>query len=226
MKHYLRRHEMAGFAIPECGRRLDQIEITHAGSDDKVHAARCSFDAAGIAETSWQIPPEARLGEYEVVLTEHDESDPERRWFQSGSFRVEQFRVPTMTAAREGRRAAHLIRPLTVPLDLYVGYLSGGADAHAPVTLRTLVEPRVLAFDGYDDFSFGGEDVHEGITRPNEPRTTTRPIPSPATAHVSAPTAAARGEHRAGASAAAHAGRARRRARGSEASLPRHRPRR
>ena len=51
----------------------------------------------------------------------------------------------------------------TSTLDLFVGYLSGGRRARAPVRLRTLVEPRCGGFRDYADFEFGGEDVKEGI---------------------------------------------------------------
>jgi len=60
-----------------------------------------------------------------------------------------------------GRRA--LVNPFSFEAPLFVGYLSGGAAAGAPVKLRTLVEPRTPSFRDYADFQFGGGDVKEGI---------------------------------------------------------------
>lgn len=155
MKHVLRRHTEEGFSLPPGFPRRTAVRIVHDGSGQSYEQT-ADFDAAGTALGRFAIPVEAKLGAYSVMIDMGGDS-----WEQSGAFRVEQYRVPTMRAEIQGP-AVRLVRPETVPLDLFVGYLSGGPASDLPVKLRTLVEPRAPSIPGYDDFSFGSEDVREG----------------------------------------------------------------
>ncbi|MBI1179453.1 MAG: hypothetical protein GC201_02780 [Alphaproteobacteria bacterium] len=156
MKHYLRRHTSKGIDIPVEGARKADVRIVHDGSG-QTYDLTATFDAHGIAEQRWQIPEGARLGEYRVVV-----SFGENESYDAGSFRVEEFRVPTMTAVVQGPKGP-LVRPDTVTFDLYVAYLSGGGASGAPVKLRTVVRQRQVSFPDYDAFTFGGKPVKEGL---------------------------------------------------------------
>lgn len=158
MKHVLRRHTLSGFDLP-AGFRPAFVEITHAGSDQQVRLP-VAMDAQGVAESSWAIPRDARLGLYQVALTSADQGQR----FESGAFHVEQFRLPTMKAVIQPP-AGEQVNPGEIPLDLYLAYLSGGGAAQAPVKLHTLAEPRGIEFKGYEDYIFGGETIREGISR-------------------------------------------------------------
>lgn len=161
MKHFLRRHTLTGFALPEHFQPAF-VEITHMGSDQQFRLP-VNMDTRGIAESTWVIPREARLGGYQVALT--DAKQTQR--FESGAFHVEQFRLPTMRAVIQPPRA-DLVNPKEIPLDLYLAYLNGGGVSQAPVRLRTLVEPREVHFNGYEDFTFGGTPVSEGLYEDKE----------------------------------------------------------
>ena len=161
MKHFFRRHALTGFAIPE-GFQPNIIEITHSGSDHQFRMP-VTMDARGIGETAWTIPKEARLGTYEVALTD----DKQTRRFESGAFHVEQFRLPTMKAVIQPPKD-DLINPTQVQLDLFLTYLSGGVAGQAPVKLRTITSPRDIRLNGYEDFVFGGETIQEGMTEEKE----------------------------------------------------------
>ena len=161
MKHFFRRHTLTGFAIPE-GFQPNIVEITHSGSDQQFRIP-VMMDAKGIAETAWAIPKDARLGTYQVALTD----DKQTRHFESGAFHVEQFRLPTMKAVIQPPKD-DLINPTQVQLDLFLAYLSGGAAGQAPVKLRTITSPRDIRFNGYDDFVFGGETIREGMSEEKE----------------------------------------------------------
>ena len=50
-----------------------------------------------------------------------------------------------------------------MPLDLYVGYLSGGGAAKLPVELRVGYFADTPSPDGYDAYTFGGNDVTGGV---------------------------------------------------------------
>lgn len=155
MKHVLRRHTEAGFALPPGFPGETKVSITHEGSGQSYDRTAV-FDARGTALGEFEIPQEAKLGTYRVSIDLGDD-----KWQEAGSFRVEEYRVPTMRAEVKGP-AAPLVGAKDVPLDLFVGYLSGGPASNLPVKLRTLVEPREPRFPDYGDFVFGGEDVREG----------------------------------------------------------------
>jgi uncharacterized protein YfaS (alpha-2-macroglobulin family) len=174
MKHFLRRHTGAGFALvgahdtqprrgpswlvgQESARDADprprKAWLVHLGSSEKVEQD-ITWDANGNAEGEWKIPAAAKLGEYQVVIGGQ----------VSGSFRVEQFRVPTMRAVLSGPKQPS-IAASELALDAQVSYLSGGPAGNAPVTLHTVVEDRSVSFDGYDDFTFAAGDVKEGVLK-------------------------------------------------------------
>ncbi len=159
MKHYLRRHQMNGFVVLESEPQKRKVTISHAGSGQN-YELEADFGPDGIATSEWKIPAEAKLGDYTVMIHDHD-LDHHRTW-RSGSFKVEQFRLPSMRASVTGP-AMPLVRPKTATVDLHVAYMSGGAASGIPVKLRTVVEPRPLQFAGYSDYQFGGAPVTEGI---------------------------------------------------------------
>jgi uncharacterized protein YfaS (alpha-2-macroglobulin family) len=161
MKHFLRRHTLQGFDLPEKF-APDAVELTHAGSDQQ-YKFPVRFDGQGIAETTWSVPRDAKLGAYRIALV--DTRQDQR--FESGMFHVEQFRLPTMKAEIQPP-AAPLVNARSVPLDLFVAYLSGGGAGNAPVKLRTLVEPRTVRFPDYPDYSFDGDPVREGVTQEDD----------------------------------------------------------
>ncbi|MCX5905902.1 MAG: MG2 domain-containing protein, partial [Deltaproteobacteria bacterium] len=61
MKHILRQKTLKGFSVPAPNRRPDSIAITHYGSDLKYEFP-LNWDGRGVAETTWKIPREAKLG--------------------------------------------------------------------------------------------------------------------------------------------------------------------
>lgn len=155
MKHFLRRHEGNGFAIPANAMARRKIEIRHEGSGQH-YELEAAFNADGTAESDWKIPAEAKLGDYSVTI--EDGSDTR----ESGRFNVGEFRLPSMRATVSGP-AKPLVRPTSATLDVHVAYLAGGGASALPVKLRTVVEPRPVEFRGYDDYEFGGTPVAEGI---------------------------------------------------------------
>lgn len=160
MKHYLRQHVMRGFIIPEIAGSVVEVSIVHAGSGGRI-TVPVSFDADGVAETGWSIPPDAKLGEYTISLGNGNKDEP-RFSAVTAKFKVEQFRVPSMKAVVQAPAQVQ-VNPRELTLDLYVGYLSGGGAGNAPVKLRTQLEPRAVSFKHYEEFTFGGADVQEGV---------------------------------------------------------------
>ncbi|MCL4799531.1 MAG: alpha-2-macroglobulin [Burkholderiales bacterium] len=158
MKHFLRRHTREGIELL-AGRELPaRAVVRHQGSGEEFELP-LEWTATGTAESRWVIPQQAKLGAYTVAL----ELGRQRR-LQSGSIRVEAFRVPTMKASIQGPRTP-LVNATAVELDLLVAYLAGGGAGHAPVKLRSQVQPKSVSYPDYPDFVFGGTDVVEGVVQ-------------------------------------------------------------
>ncbi|HWY23344.1 MAG TPA: MG2 domain-containing protein, partial [Nevskia sp.] len=158
MKHLLRLHTGSGMVLPKD--YPSKVLLSHQG-DDQTYTLPLSWDARGSALSTWEIPKDAKLGTYDISLV-YGDGDDNSRSLDSGSFRVEQYRVPSMHAIVQGPKEP-LVNADKASLDLFVSYLSGGGAAYLPVKLRTQVQPKTLSFPGYDAFHFGGDEVKPGI---------------------------------------------------------------
>jgi uncharacterized protein YfaS (alpha-2-macroglobulin family) len=142
MKHFLRRHASPGIVLPPSLPATRKVVINHQGSDQK-YELNAQFGADGIAETQWTIPVEAKLGDYSVSIVDEYPRG-------SATFKVEQFRLPSMRASVTGS-ARPLVRQKSAVLDLHVAYMSGGGASGLAVKLRSVVEAVPMTFAGYDD---------------------------------------------------------------------------
>jgi uncharacterized protein YfaS (alpha-2-macroglobulin family) len=164
MKHILRRRALASYSlIPETD-AAGTMQIRHQGSSQRYEMP-VRWSADGSAETTWTIPKEALLGDYQVSFINSGRPPRNRGPLSGGSFRVEEYRVPLMKAVIRPP-AEDLVSPSAVPVDLTVSYLAGGGAGRLPVKFRYLVEPRyVPAPQAFDSFAFGNGKVHEGLVR-------------------------------------------------------------
>jgi alpha-2-macroglobulin len=154
MKHILRRPVGSGFEFT--GEFAGQLKLTHSGSGTEFELP-LAIGRDGIGENSWTVPKGAPQGDYRLQFVQGGETTGSGQ-----SFRVDEFRLPTMKATITGPKAA-LVRPRTIPLDLFVGYLSGGAAPGLPVSVRTAFSSSNDTPEGWEDWSFGGRPVKEGI---------------------------------------------------------------
>jgi uncharacterized protein YfaS (alpha-2-macroglobulin family) len=173
MKHVLRQHTTQGFSMVTQNQMPRVVSIEHFGSEEKYEFP-LKWDANGIAETTWTIPKEAKLGNYTVIL--HERSDKkekktrerESREWTSGTFRVEEFRIPFLKGIIQPP-GEPLINVTELTFDLSVHYLAGGAAGLLPVKLRNEIGPKSIPpFEGLDDFTFSNGAVKEGILRRGE----------------------------------------------------------
>ena len=112
MKHLLRTQTSKGFGLPEAS--PDTLVVTHVGSGQQFTQAlrwRKTGTGGRSAESTFAIPPAAKLGVYQVELRSGKDGD--QRSYNTGSFRVEEFRLPVL----EGRIAPGDKKPL-VAVDL------------------------------------------------------------------------------------------------------------
>jgi hypothetical protein len=174
MKHVYRAPTPSGFRSG--GTLAGTLVLQHRGSPTSFELP-LSLDDGGIGESEWTPPKGAPAGDYDITVRLGDppaksedktEDSPEGQTiYTSQSFRVDEYRLPTMRATVSGPRAP-AVRPKQLPLDLYVGYLSGGGSPGAAVKLRTAWELLSDSPDGWEDWSFGGSAVREGTVALNE----------------------------------------------------------
>ncbi|MES2498059.1 MAG: MG2 domain-containing protein [Pseudomonadota bacterium] len=168
MKHILRRPIATGFAPMAA---TGTLTLRHRGSDTKYEIP-VAMGRDGIALSEWTAPKGTPQGDYDLALTiGKDEVGT------SQSVRVDEYRLPTMRATVTGPKQA-LVRPKTVPVNLFVGYLSGGGAANLPVAVRTSFDQATPSPKGWDGWSFGGTALKEGVTPlDDDNRDVTTPLP-------------------------------------------------
>lgn len=168
MKHIFRQHTMKGFSVPPAFWMPKFVSIKHYGSEEE-YKFPLKWDANGIAETTWTIPKEAKLGTYGVNFIKRNEKTGQEWEWISGGFRVEEFRVPLLKGVIQPP-AEPLINAKEITLDLSVQYLAGGGAGLLPVKLRSEIRPKTIpSFEGYDHFIFSNGPVEEGLVRRGEP---------------------------------------------------------
>ncbi len=159
MKHVLRRQTLGGFATVPADARPTRLTLQHLGSEQKYDLP-LTWDAGGIAETTWEIPKDAKLGSYHVVMMgggTHNEG-----WV-AGGFRVEEFRL-ALTRGVIRLPAEPQVAATEVTADLSVQYLAGGAARELPVTVRAVLQPKPIPpIDTFEDFTFANGPIAEGI---------------------------------------------------------------
>ena len=156
MKHILRQPDGTGFSLAPGF--TGTLRLSHRGSDTQFDLP-LTIDANGIGETEWTAPQGAPMGDYDISVIDGDKT------LSTGqSFKVDEYKLPTMRATVTGPKEA-AIRPKSLPLDLFVGYLAGGGASNLPVEMRVGYFGRTATPDGYDTYTFGGTDVKEG-TKP------------------------------------------------------------
>ena len=156
MKHLLREQVGAGFRTPPSF--SGTLKLSHRGSDTVFEVPIAIVN--GVGETSWTAPAGAPMGDYDLSV----DAPAGRTIHVDQSFRVDEYKLPTMRATVTGPPGA-AVRPRQLPLDLFVGYLSGGGAPNLPVDVRVGWFAHDGAPKGYEGYTFGGQQVVEG-TKP------------------------------------------------------------
>jgi alpha-2-macroglobulin len=177
MKHFIRAETMHGLAFP--AQYPTRVTIRHVGSGQTYHLP-LTWSADHTAISTFRIPAEARLGEYDVSLDDGDASAQDsgsgdqsgenggdssgddsdsavHMNYDSGSFRVEAFRLPVFkgTIAVRNEKTSPLVAVKEAPVSLQIDYVSGGAASNLPVQVSALVKDMTPAFaDDFSDYSF------------------------------------------------------------------------
>ena len=171
MKHLVRQPVGAGFRIPPGF--VGTLKLSHRGSDT-VFEQPVTI-ANGVGESTWNVPAGAPMGDYDLSVTAPDGHSVG----SDQSVRVDEYKLPTMRATVTGPKAA-AVRPRQLPLDLFVGYLSGGGAGNLAVDVRVGWFAHDSTPDGYEAYTFGGQPVVEGV-KPLDSDGDDEPTPLPPT---------------------------------------------
>ena len=172
MKHVIRTETLQGFGLVRKEDLPTRVRISHLGSGQQYQFP-LTWRGNRSAETSFTLPKQAKLGSYQVVLdqgkvdtnansnangdAQADDGDAEggygRGTYVTGSFRVEEFRLPLMQGRITPPKGAQVaIKEL--PLDLQLNYINGGGAANQAVRVSSLLRSRAVSMSAYDGFSF------------------------------------------------------------------------
>ncbi|MDP3247539.1 MAG: MG2 domain-containing protein [Polaromonas sp.] len=160
MKHVLRTETSQGFGL--LGAPPATLVVTHVGSGQQYTQPitwRKTATGGQSAENTFAIPPAAKLGIYEVQLKASDEKN---RSFSSGQFRVEEFRLPVLEGRITPADKKALVNVSSVPTDVQVNYVSGGAAVNLPVRVSALVRGKTLSYSDHEAFSFSPPRARRG----------------------------------------------------------------
>ncbi|MEZ5606832.1 MAG: MG2 domain-containing protein [Burkholderiaceae bacterium] len=152
MKHLIRTETLAGFGLPR--KDPTRLVITHLGSGQEYTQPlqwRTTATGGRSAESTFAIPQAAKLGVYGISLRGAGEDSPV---LDSGSFRVEEFRLPVMQGRIGPEGSAALVAATRVPVQVQVSYVGGGAAANLPVRVSALTRGFTPAYADFEAFSF------------------------------------------------------------------------
>ncbi|MEW6185615.1 MAG: MG2 domain-containing protein [Thermodesulfobacteriota bacterium] len=168
MKHFIRRQSMKGLETAAETKLFNEVVIEHERTNQK-YTLPLKWRPGGTAESVFNIPEQAKLGSYVVHLAgkaDRAKEGGETR-LESGTFRVEEFRVPLMRAFVQGPKVPQ-VRVKEIPVDLSVRYLSGGGAALLPLKLRTEIQPKYITFPEYEEYIFANGKIKTGKIRYEE----------------------------------------------------------
>ncbi len=167
MKHLLRTETSQGFGLADA--TPDKLVVTHTGSGQQyVQPLDWRKTATGgqSAESTFAIPPAAKLGEYQVELRLGSRAMP------TGVFRVEEFRLPVLEGRIQPSEKKALVNVKSVPTDVQINYVSGGGAANLPVRVSALLRGKTLSYSDYDAFNFSPPRVQRPASEGGEEEAT------------------------------------------------------
>ncbi len=174
MKHLIRTQTRQGFGLPD--KLPDTLVLTHVGSGQQFTQPikwRKTPTGGLSSESSFAIPQAAKLGVYQVTLRtgkpagadsdsdddsdagpDADGGDNAQGSYDTGEFRVEEFRLPVLQGRIAPIDSNPLIGARSVQVGVQVDYVAGGGAAGLPVKVSAMVRGKSLSFADFDAFSF------------------------------------------------------------------------
>jgi alpha-2-macroglobulin len=156
MKHLLRTLTGQGFGTVAEKDAPDELSITHIGSGTVFKQPlvwRKTASGGLSSESSFAIPPAAKLGAYSVSLARKAQKGEDRS-FQTTQFRVEEFRLPVLEGSIAPSEKKPLVNAASLPTSVQINYVSGGPASNLPVRVSALVRGKYLSYPDFEAYSF------------------------------------------------------------------------
>jgi uncharacterized protein YfaS (alpha-2-macroglobulin family) len=169
MKHILRTETSKGFALAKTA--PSTLVITHLGSGQQATQPlvwRRTATGGQSAENTFQIPLAAKLGRYDVSLRSSGTSPDSQRELSSGQFRVEEFRLPVLEGRVNPADKKPLVNAKSVPVDVQINYVAGGAAVRLPVRVSALVRGKRISYADFEEFNFNPPRERRNTTAEGE----------------------------------------------------------
>ena len=157
MKHLLRTQTSQGFGLVDT--QPATLVVTHIGSGQQYTQDivwRQTATGGQSAENTFEIPPAAKLGLYDVQLKgmRKTSAGNQEQSFSSGQFRVEEFRLPVLEGRVTPVEKKALVNVKSVPVDVQINYVAGGGAVNLPVRVSALVRGKYASYGDYETFNF------------------------------------------------------------------------
>ncbi|WP_027470095.1 alpha-2-macroglobulin family protein [Deefgea rivuli] len=176
MKHVIRVENSKGFALPKAGQLPVELTITHDGSGQEFKFP-LTWRNGRYAESTFAIPANAKLGAYSLKLSKkgirntsgEDEDagyDQDGVTLYTGTFRVEEFRLPVMRG-QISMNDKMAVAPKDLALSIAMSYGNGGAAKALPVSVSAMLRERYGRPDGFDGFSFSAPETSNDVKTPS-----------------------------------------------------------
>lgn len=153
MKHFFRLETAQGLADAAQKQLPDKLRVVFEGTGEDVASLDLRWQGTRYALSTWKVPAEAKLGRYRFVMERDDAEQGGRRSWDSGSVRVEEFRVPLVDARLLPPKA-----PRTGGAEqtwsAQLNYMAGGPMSKSPVQVSAVLQPYWPSFSGWDDYAF------------------------------------------------------------------------
>lgn len=150
-KTWMRQMQSQGLDMAPDAEGPQELKITHLGSDEEFPLELDWQNGSALGD--WTIPKTAPSGSYQLSMSGQD----------LGIFRVEEFRVPLMSASITSPR--QILAGKSIPLNLEAHYLNGGGAGHLNFQLSAQWQNREIPEIKnplYRNYSFGQGAVEVG----------------------------------------------------------------
>ncbi|MGE0632613.1 MAG: MG2 domain-containing protein, partial [Pseudobdellovibrionaceae bacterium] len=160
MRHVVRVGTQKGFELLKDSDLPKAIKLVHSSGEQEFEVPVKWNAKAGIADLTWDIPENARMGSWSISFTSGE------RTYHTGSFQVEQFRIPILRARVQGPDKP-AVRVSSVPITVGVEYLAGGPASDLAINLQWQTEDRgvIVADEDYAGFAYLNGSPTLGINR-------------------------------------------------------------
>lgn len=152
MKHFIRTETSAGLAPLKAAELPSSLKIMHEGTG-RTFEQPLTWQGTRYAVSTWNIPANATLGVYTVQMQRDRPDSRQPQTWTTGTFRVEEFRVPLVDAKLSGPKGP-VVAPRELPVGVQLNYLSGGGMAQSGLRVSAMLKGRFVQFNGYEGFSF------------------------------------------------------------------------